>query len=91
VNSVTLWLLGVRQSAKGKTELIVCANQKDPVLVLSLKALTTRQDADTDAPVQISVETAGKKHTDHAQPSSNAPCKVGSRILDSLDTLKSEA
>ena len=59
-HSVTIWLLGVRQSAKGKPELIVCANQKDPARVLTLKALAIPQAADPDAPVQISVETAGE-------------------------------
>jgi hypothetical protein len=59
-HSVTIWLLGVRQSAKGKPELIVCANQKDPALVMPLKALATPQAADPDAPVQISVETEGE-------------------------------
>lgn len=55
MHSVTIWLLGVRQSAKGKPELIVCANQKSPVLVLPLKALGTPQAADPDAPVQLTV------------------------------------
>lgn len=55
-HSVTIWLLGVRQSAKGKPELLVCANQKEPALVLPLKALATPQAADPDAPVQVSVE-----------------------------------
>ena len=57
-HSVTIWLLGVRRSAKGKPELLVCANQKEPALVLPLTALATPQAADPDAPVQVSVESA---------------------------------
>jgi hypothetical protein len=53
-HSVTIWLLGVRMSAKGKPELILCANQKDPVLVLPLTALPTSVTA--DPPVEVSVE-----------------------------------
>jgi hypothetical protein len=56
-HNVTIWLLGVRQSAHGKPELIVCANQKDPALVLPLNALATPEAADPDAPVQITVAT----------------------------------
>jgi hypothetical protein len=59
-HNVTIWLLGGRQSAKGKPELILCANQKDPVLVLPLAALATPQAVDPDAPVQISVEAEGE-------------------------------
>jgi len=57
-HNVTIWLLGVRKSAKGKPELIVCANQKESALVLPLKALAVPEAADPDAPVRVSVEQA---------------------------------
>lgn len=56
-HSVTIWLLGVRLSAKGKPELMVCSNQKEPVMVKPLEAVSPPLAADPDAPVQISVET----------------------------------
>ena len=60
-HSVTVWLLGVRKSAEGKPELIVCANQKEPSLVLPLASIAEPQAADPDAPVQVSMKSEGGK------------------------------
>ena len=56
---VTLWLLGMRKSAAGTPEMIICANQREPVLVLPAEALA-RPLADHAVPVKVGVTKAGK-------------------------------
>ena len=58
---VNIWLLGVRKSDKGNPELIVCANQKEPVMVLPLTSLDTPAPADPDGPVRVGVQIEDRR------------------------------
>lgn len=60
-HSVNIWLFGVRKSDKGNPELIVCANQKEPVMALPLTSLDTSTPADPDGPVQVGVQIEDKR------------------------------
>ena len=49
----------MRKSAAGTPEMIICANQREPVLVLPAEALA-RPLADHAVPVKVGVTKAGK-------------------------------
>jgi len=53
-HDVTVWLIGVRKSKNGKPEIIVCADQKAPALILPATAVKAPTVANKDAPIDVS-------------------------------------
>ena len=55
-HKVTVWLLALRKNTQGGAEIIVCADQPEPVLALPAVALSDPAPANDDAPVELSAE-----------------------------------